>query len=113
MLIESYALYAVNILLVVVPNAVKSWVSYIFNPALGSIQVIVPYLVILRVANQRALTSDTISGTTGSIRFRSQVTTVGDGSLPDGDPMGSAEMKDEAPSELGARSEDVIQEVPL
>ena len=79
----------------------------------GYTQIIAPYLIIQRVANQRALTSDTISGTIGSIRFRSQVTTDGDESLPGGDPVRSVEVDGEAPSELGARSEDVIQEAPL
>ena len=75
--------------------------------------IIAPYLVILRVANRRALTSDTISGTIGSIRFRSQVTADGDESFSDGDPRKSVEVDGEAPSGLGARSEDAIQEAPL
>lgn len=79
----------------------------------GYTQVIAPYLIILRVANQRALTSDTITGSIGSIRFRSQATTDGDGSVPDGDLVTSVEVNGEAPGELGARAEDAIHEVPL
>lgn len=51
----------------------------------GYTQVIAPYLIILRVAKRRELTSETISGGIDSIRFQSQVTTDGDGSLADED----------------------------
>lgn len=44
-------------------------------------QVIAQYLIILRVAKWRALASDSISGTARSMRFKSQRSTDGDGSL--------------------------------
>ena len=110
MLIESYALYAVVLLVYIVPWALNSPVQLIFFAVTGPIQVraflyfspmrcyfgtsatncgciqvIAPYLIILRVAKRRELTSETISGSVGSLRFRSQVTTDGDESLPDED----------------------------
>ena len=78
-----------------------------------SAQVIAPYLIILRVANRRALTSDTVSGTiVSTIHFQSPGPTDSDGSLPDGDPINSMEVNGEAPGELGTGTKDVIQEVP-
>jgi len=85
MLIESYALYAVILLVYIVPWAVNSTVQLLFFAVTGPIQVIAPYLIILRVAKRRELTSQTISGAVESIRFRTQVTTDGDESLPDED----------------------------
>ena len=111
MLIESYALYAVILLVYIVPWALNSSVQLIFFAVTGPIQVrgvlylslmdcylgtlvsdrgqptqvIAPYLIILRVAKRRELTSETISGSIGSIRFRSQLATDGDESLPDED----------------------------
>ena len=48
-------------------------------------QVIAPYLTIVRVAEQRELTSNSISGVVESTRFRCQRSTDGDETLPDGD----------------------------
>jgi hypothetical protein len=72
-------------------------------------QVIAPYLIILRVAKRRALTSESMSGTVESIRFRSQGPTDGDGSLTDGEPANTTE----GPNELGPRGGKAIEENPL
>jgi hypothetical protein len=76
--------------------------------------VIAPYLIILRVANRRALTSKMIasgSGDIGSMQFRSQGETTGGGeSIPDGD-LTSSMM--EASGEPGFGTEDSIEEVAL
>ena len=54
-------------------------------------QVIAPFLIVLRVANQRALTSETIlSGTNGTLQFQNGgESTLDSGALPDEYPMGS------------------------
>ena len=51
------------------------------------VQVIGPYLIILRVTDRRALTSETIaSGSIGSIHFTNQRSSASDyGTLPDGE----------------------------
>jgi len=85
MLIESYALYAVTLLIYIVPWALNSRVQLLFFAITGPVQVIAPYLIILRVAKRRELTSETISGASESIHFRTQVTTDGDESIPDED----------------------------
>ena len=138
MLIESYALYAVALLLFIVPWGLNSWVLVIFSKTIGQIQVrvtfvphrcattfrtllsnhgytqvIAPYLIILRVANRRASTNDAISGTIESIHFRSQGSTDGDEINPDQDPQDSTEVDGEAPGEPSAGAENPIEEVPL
>lgn len=71
-LVESSALYAISFALFVGPWAAKSDVSEIFFPILAETQVIAPFLIVLRVAKQSALTSDSTSpGYPGSIHFRS------------------------------------------
>jgi len=78
MLIESCALYAVSSILFIAPWSVNSWVADIFLPILAQNQVIAPFLITLRVANQSALTSKTIvSGHIGSMRFKSQGESTG------------------------------------
>jgi len=93
MLIESCAIYAVNSLLFVGPWGAGSHVADIFLPILAETQVIAPMLIIQRVANQSALTSDSIAtGNQGSFVFRSQGrTTDGSGTLPGGFPMDSTD----------------------
>lgn len=51
----------------------------------GDRQVIAPFLIILRVSNRSALTSDTIiSGNVGSMQFEGEgESTSGNGTLPD------------------------------
>jgi len=112
-LIESYALYAVAFLMYIVPWALESSVTALLAKFLASVQVIAPYLIILRVANRRAVTSDTITGTIGSIQFGSQGTTDGEGTLADGDYMSSTEVDGEAPGGLGVGTEGAVEEVPL
>ena len=135
MLVESYALYAGILLAYIILLALKSWVVALFSGAVGAVQVrvvftfpsallilesncgcaqvVAPYLVILRVAKQRAMTSESISGITESIRFRSNGSTDGGGSLPDGDPTDATEVNVEAPGEPSAGNENVIEEVRL
>jgi hypothetical protein len=69
----------------------------------SSDQVIASYLIILRVANRSALTSEAVaSENVGSIRFRSAGgTTGGNETLPDGHAMSFVETSGEASGELG------------
>ena len=66
-------------------------------------QVIGPFLIIQRVADQTAVTSNALtSGNVGSIHFKSRgESTVGNGILGDGDPMSSMDTDGEIPGELG------------
>ena len=135
MLIESYSIYASVFLAYIIPYALDSWAATLFTGLSGTAQVhvvftirgavlalpsnygckqvIAPYLIILRVAKRRAITSESISGTAESIRFRSQGSTDGDGSLPDGDPMNVTEVNSEAAGEHVAVDENTIEEVLL
>ena len=136
MVVESYALYAIILLSWVVSWALESWVVTIFSGAVGSvqvrdiftfrspctitspsdhgcIQVIAPYLIILRVAKRRALTSQSVPRAVGSIYFKSQGSTDCDGSLPDKDPANTMEVNGEAAGELFAGDENVVEGVPL
>ena len=77
-------------------------------------QAIASYMITVRVASRRALTSDSISGSVDSFRFRSQGSTDGDESLaPDVDLANTAEVDGEAPSGPGAETGDVIEGVLL
>ena len=82
-------------------------------------QVIAPLLIVLRVANRRALTSEAIvSGNIGSIRFRSQGESADDsGTVAYEYPTGSVGTDGGNPSGLPDGSEDTIgkaiDEVPL
>ena len=58
------------------------------------------------------MTSDSISGSVESMHFRSQGTTDGDETIPDRDSMVLVGANVEVPSEIGARAEDAIGEVP-
>ena len=134
MLIESAALYAVVLLLLIGTWSASSPAQFIFLPILaeiqvcalftylgtllsnnGGAQVIAPFLIILRVADRRVLTSEIIvSGNIGSIHFRSEgKSTVGNGSFPDGGPVGSTDVHGETPQELGPGTEIAIEEVSL
>ena len=81
------------------------------------VQVIAPYLIILRVANRKALTSNMFSSgsrAVGSIRFASQGGSAGDDrSLPNGDPERSVGIIGKVPSEPEAGVENTFDEVPL
>ena len=71
-------------------------------------------MIILRVANRRALTSNSIpDGSVDSIRFRSQGTTDSDGSFPGGLPTNTTEVNGEVPGELGPGVESATEEVSL
>ena len=75
-------------------------------------QVIAPSLIILPAAKWRALTSDSISGTVGLMRFRSQQSRDGDGSLSGQDPSNAMPVNCEALCEL-IKEENAIEEVSL
>ena len=135
MLIESYALYAGILLAYTIPYAVNNNVTTVFSGVIcpvqvcvvfticdavlvlssnyGSTQVIAPYLITLRVAKRREITSESISGTVGSIRFRSQRTTNGDGTLAYGDCTDATEVNDETVGEVVTWDENAIEELPL
>jgi hypothetical protein len=81
----------------------------------GDEQVIAPFLIILRVANRRALTGEAVaSGNVGSIRFKSRgKSTGGDGTLSDGHPTSYVDPGGETTGEPGIGVETAIEEVPL
>ena len=131
-LIESFSLYAVNFLLYTGPWIAGNFAQYIFLPILsqtqvcfasptkqisnhGGEQVIAPFLIVLRVANRTAVTSEAVaSGNIGSIRFRSQrESTDGIVTLPDGGPVGSVSTNGDNSGEFGGGIETGIEEVPL
>lgn len=61
-----------------------------------------PFLITLRVANQRALTSDTVvSENIGLIHFWSQKTTGASATLPDGCPVTSINSNAKTPGGPG------------
>jgi len=103
MLIESCAIYAVNSLLFVAPWGAGSHLADLFLPVLAETQVIAPFLIIQRVANQSALTSNSVAtGNPGSFNFRSRGrTTDGSGTLSGGYPMDSADKYGKSSGELG------------
>ena len=74
-------------------------------------QVIGPFLIVIRVANQSALTSSTItSGNIGTIQFRSEgKSTGGNVTLPDRHSVGSMDVYGGAPGELGVGVEGVVE----
>jgi len=108
MLIESCALYAVSSLLVIGQSSAP--IVDIFFPILAETQVIAPLLIIQRVANQSALTSDAVTtGPVGSIHFRSRgESTSGDGPLPVTRPMDLANKFGKDSGELGVGVETTI-----
>ena len=80
-------------------------------------QVIAPYLVVLRVANRRALTNDMAASRPAdlsSIDFNGRgESTDGEKTTPDGDAVNSLQESSEVPARLGVEVENVIEEVPL
>jgi hypothetical protein len=134
MLIESCAVYAISFLLYMGPWAAASSVANLFftglsgaqvgalstlsrrPPNLGTLfsnpdeQVIAPFLLILRVANRTALTSDTmISGGGPSIYFGKSM--GGSETLPDAHPMSSIGTSGETPGQLSGEAETTIDQV--
>jgi hypothetical protein len=91
MLVESCALYSINLMLLVLPWACNQYLQYIFLLLLyntqvctaftfsrsrrmlfsnhSCTQVIAPFLIVLRVAKRREFSSDSTSGSYSSIRF--------------------------------------------
>ena len=71
-------------------------------------QVIAPLLIIKRVANRRALTSNTtVTGDTSLFHARSWWESTGDRDIPpghDGDPIGSADNYEKNSDELGVEA---------
>jgi len=101
-LIESCGLYAVNSLLFVVPWGIGSYVSGIFLPILAQIQVIAPFLLILRIANQSALTNDAIlTGKGSSDHTTSREKPVPGAVFLPGGGVTSIERHGRTPGELG------------
>ena len=121
--VESSALYAVCFLLYIAPWGAGRNVQFIFFPILAQVQVcaffflhfvptrgrigiwlsdhgdeqvIAQFLIILRVAKQKASVGGTVvSEDIGSLHL-SQLTTIGGGSLPDPDPVRSTDTSVEA-----------------
>ena len=135
-LVESSALYAVAYLVYIGPWAANSYLGLVFSPVLGGVQVraiftclnlgallsnhgdvqvIAPFLITLRVAKRRALTSAMIaSGGIGSMKFKSQGrSTNGDETVPDGNLVSSVETNGETAGWPGVGTENTIEEVPL
>jgi uncharacterized membrane protein YgcG len=110
MLIESSALYAASSILFVAPWGAKSHVADIFLPILAETQVIAPLLIIRRVADQSALTSNTVvSGNTRPFSFRSGGKSMGgSGTLPGGYPMSSMEYGKTSGEQFGVGVETTI-----
>lgn len=104
-IVESYALYAVTFLLFIIPWAARSYTQYVFLQVLSQIQVIAPFLIILRLANRSALTGEAVvSEDVDSIHFRSQEwSMVGIVTTPDTYSIGPAETGEETPDEPGAK----------
>ena len=120
--VESSALYAVCFLLYIAPWGAGRNIQFIFFPILAQVQVcaiflhfvptrgsigiwlsdhgdeqvIAQFLIILRVAKQKASVGGTVvSEDIGSLHL-SQLTTIGGGSLPDPDPVRSTDTSVEA-----------------
>lgn len=71
----------------------------------GDKQVIAPFLIMVRVTNRSALTSDMVTESGGSIHFMSRGTLASGGvTHPDGDPMDSIDANGKISGELGAMS---------
>lgn len=102
MLVESCALYSVTSLLFIGPWAANNNASNIFLPVLGEIQVIAPFLVIIRVANRSAFPGNTTPRIAGSARLRSQGGSLSGGETASHEyPMGSVDTCGKTLGELG------------
>ena len=72
----------------------------------GNEQVIAPFLIIRRVANRRALTSEAVASGGSSLRFGSRgETTDSDGTLADGAPTSSTDAYGEVLRDHGDGAE--------
>lgn len=73
MIIESFALYTITYVAFLVLWGAMTNAPNLFAASLSSIQVIAPFLLVLRVANRTAMESSTMSpGTNPSVRFASR-----------------------------------------
>lgn len=98
---ESSALYAITFLLFIGMWAVDNPAEYSFFPILAQVQVIAPFLIVLRVANRRAVSSEIVSGDIGSIHIARRES-IGDSGVPsDRYTVGSIGTDTKAPGELG------------
>lgn len=112
-LIESYALYAINFILYIRPYGTTSIFQFLFWPILAETQVIAPFLITIRVANQKALTSEAIvSGDSGSIHFGSRGSGGGSTTLPVGNTMSSMDTHGEFSGESSVENEITAGEPP-
>lgn len=73
----------------------------------GNEQVIAPFLIILRIADRSAITSDnSTSGSSGSNQFMSQGESTSSNEIPpDESPAGSVDAPGKTPGELGVEVE--------
>ncbi|KZV85731.1 hypothetical protein EXIGLDRAFT_841252 [Exidia glandulosa HHB12029] len=94
MMVESAALYAVCGILFLVPWGLKNTVEQLVLPTLGQAESLAPLLIIVRVAQGRAWSSDTESRLNGStIRFGTapRTATIGLGSV--GSTLGTSTVQ--------------------
>lgn len=103
MFVESYSLYAVTFVVSLGLAYAGNPLQFTFSPILAVIQVITPYLVILRVANRRAMKiNPPTPKNLGSLHFRSQREFArGSGSISDGDSV--TLMETDEPAILNAQ----------
>lgn len=113
MLVESYAIYDVTFLLYIGTSSGSSYAATVFAILLGETQVIAPFLVTLRVAHRRALTSEMVtSGDIGSIHFKSHGESVDDGeTLPEGDGPCSKGASRETLGQPDLGAENAVEEI--
>ena len=79
----------------------------------GEKQVIAPFLIILRLANRTAVTSDSTIGFRTFEPARFEETTGSYGVFPDEGPVGSTDAPGDALNELSVGDGMAIEEVPL
>jgi len=114
-LVESCAVYAISFLLYMGPWVAGSSIANIFFLPLTGAQVIAPFLLVLRVANRTAVTSDTMISVSGpSLYFRSKVESIGGSeTLPDAHHVGSIGTNGETPGHHYVEDGGTIDEISL
>lgn len=112
--IESYALHAISFIIDEALGFADNPIVLVSDPIFSETQVIAPLLIILRVAQRRALTSESISsGGVVSMRFRGQgESSFGGETTHDGDTASSTEVNEENSGKNDSGTESVIEEVP-
>jgi len=94
-IIESYSISAISFLLYAGTWAANSFIQYVFLQILAQAESISQFLITIRVANQRAITSDSFASgnsarNVGSIHFENRgIAMGGSGTLPGGYPTRS------------------------